>query len=287
MHSADYISRIERKAQAGGGWLDADTVMSPASFQTALYAAGGVVKASKLVMGREIDNAFALVRPPGHHARQRNAMGFCLFNNIAIAAKHLMKEYQLERIIIVDFDVHHGNGTQETFYSDPGVLYFSTHQFPFYPGTGGIEDTGVGEGKGANVNVPLPAGCGDEEYLTVFQDVLVPLARRYNPQFVLVSAGYDAHWKDPLSMMQVTVTGFARMAGILNELAAELCQGRLVFTLEGGYNTEALAYSVKATLEALPGKLEIDDPLGKPAYQREALRIEEVKRKVRKLHRIE
>lgn len=287
VHSAEYISLIERKAQAGGGWLDADTVMSSKSYEAAVYAAGGLIKASRLVMSGELANAFALVRPPGHHARYGNAMGFCLFNNIAIAANYLMKEYHLERILIVDFDVHHGNGTQETFYNHPGVLYLSTHQFPFYPGTGSIGETGAGEGKGANVNVPLPAGCGDEEYLMVFREVLVPVARRFNPQFILVSAGYDAHWKDPLAMMEVTVTGYARMVNILRELANELCQGKMALTLEGGYNLEALAYSVKATLEALLDKIEVDDPLGNPTRQGGVSPIEEVITKVRIAHHLE
>ena len=286
VHSTEYISQVECKAQAGGGWLDADTLMSPASYEAAVYAAGGVLKAATAVMTGEIDSAFALVRPPGHHARQSNAMGFCLFNNIAVAAKRIIKDYHLDRILIADFDVHHGNGTQETFYNDPRVLYFSTHQYPFYPGTGRIEEVGAGEGEGTTVNVPLPAGCGDQEYLQVFQQILVPLARRFHPQLILVSAGYDPHWADPISMMQVTVTGFARMASILKELSLELCQGHLVFTLEGGYNTQALAYSIKATLEVLLGKLEVDDPLGQPAHRRGMSNVEDIIQQVRRVHHL-
>lgn len=286
VHSTDYISQIERKAQAGGGWLDADTVMSPASYEAAICAAGGLIKATHAVMKGEIDSAFALVRPPGHHARQRNAMGFCLFNNVAVAAERMIKDYHLDRVLIVDFDVHHGNGTQETFYYDPRVLYFSTHQHPLYPGTGRIEDVGAGEGEGANINVPLPAGCGDEEHLQVFQEVLVPIANRFQPQLILVSAGYDCHWADPIAMMQVTVAGFAHMARMLKELAQVLCQGRLVFTLEGGYNIQALAYSIKATLEALSGKPEVDDPLGKPGYQRGMSGVEEIIEQVRRVHHL-
>jgi len=286
VHSVEYVSQIESAARAGGGWLDADTVISPASYNVALYAAGGVMAATEAVMMGEVDSAFALVRPPGHHATQRRAMGFCLFNNIAVAAKQTMKDHHLDRVLIADFDVHHGNGTQEAFYNDPNVLYFSTHQYPFYPGTGRIEEVGAGEGEGATVNVPLPAWCGDEEYLQVFQQILVPIAHRFQPRTVLVSAGYDPHWADQISLMQVSIAGFAQMVRILQGLASELCQGRLVFTLEGGYHTLALAHSIKATLEVLLGKPEVDDPLGKPTYTRRASKVEEIIQQVKRAHRL-
>lgn len=287
VHSLEYISQIENKAQAGGGWLDADTVISPASYEAAIYAAGGIIKAATMAMTGEIDSAFALVRPPGHHATRGRAMGFCLFNNIAVAAKRIIKDFNLDRIFIADFDVHHGNSTQETFYNDPKVLYFSTHQYPFYPGTGSIEEVGACEGKGTTVNVPLPAWCGDEEYLQVFHEILIPLAHRFQPQFILVSAGYDPHWADQISLMQVTITGFAHMVSMLKELASNLCQGHLVLTLEGGYNTQALAYSIKATLEVLMGKLEFEDPLGKPTFSREAAEFETIVQQVKKIHNLE
>lgn len=284
VHSAEYISQVEKVAQAGGGWLDSDTVMSPASYEVALYAAGGVIKATQAVMRTEVDTAFALVRPPGHHATRSAAMGFCLFNNIAIAAKHAMKNYPLERILIVDFDVHHGNATQDTFYNDPGVLYFSLHQYPFYPGTGGIDETGIGEGEGSTVNVPLPAGCGDREYLKVFQEILYPVARRFRPRIILVSAGYDAHWADQMSQMQVSTAGFARMVELIQQMASEMCDGRSVFALEGGYHIPALAHSVKATLEVLLGKNRVDDPLGKPASGKEIAGFEGIIREVKRVH---
>jgi len=287
VHSPHYIKQIQNVAQTGGGWLDPDTVMSPFSYEAAIYAAGGVIKAAREVMDGNIDSAFVLARPPGHHARQNNAMGFCLFNNIAIAARRIMEDYKLDRVLIADFDVHHGNGTEETFYKDPGVLYFSTHQYPFYPGTGRIEEIGAGEGKGYTVNVPLPALSGDEEYLQIFREILVPLARRYQPQFILISAGYDAHWSDHISMMQMTITGFAVIAKMLKDLSLELCQGRLAFTLEGGYQTQALSYSIKATLEVLLGKTEFDDPLGNPQYPGTPRNINEIIQQVSSLHHLE
>ena len=262
VHAPEYISYVKSKAEKGGGWLDPDTVMSPKSYEAALYAAGGLLVAVEEVMRGEVDNAFALVRPPGHHAMHDRAMGFCIFNNVAIAAKFALSKFSLNRVLIADFDVHHGNGTQDAFYADPTVLYCSTHQYPFYPGTGWMDETGTGEGEGTTVNFPMAAGWGDEEYLRAFNEVLIPLARRFQPQLILVSTGFDAHWADHMAMMRVGVKGFAQMVMILKELAAELCQGRLVFTLEGGYNLRVVASSVKAVFDVLLGNSEIDDPVG-------------------------
>ncbi len=286
VHSAEHIARIEEVAKSGRGWLDADTVVSTGSYQAALYAAGGVLKATEAVMSGKVDSAFALVRPPGHHATRREAMGFCLFNNIAIAARQSIRKHDLNRVLIVDFDVHHGNGTQDTFYSDPRVLYFSVHQHPLYPGTGEVGEVGLGWGQDTIVNVPLPPWCGDDQYLQVFQQILVPAARRFRPEIIMVSAGYDAHWADEISLMQVTISGFSQMASILKQLASELCQGRLVFALEGGYHISALAYSVKATLEILLGKLQIEDPLGKSAYGRKAPEIKGILQEVKTAHKL-
>jgi len=285
VHAPEYISYVKSKAEKGGGWLDPDTVMSPKSYEAALYAAGGLLVAVEEVMKGEVDNSFALVRPPGHHAIRDRAMGFCIFNNVAIAAKFALSKFSLNRVLIADFDVHHGNGTQDSFYADPRVLYFSTHQYPFYPGTGWMAETGTGEGEGTTVNFPMAAGWGDEEYLGAFNEVLIPLARRFQPQLILVSAGFDAHWADQLAMMRVSVKGFAQMAMILRELAAELCRGRLIFTLEGGYNLRVVSSSIKAVFDVLLGNSEIDDPLGE-AEVRKPEGFDEHIRAIKEIHHI-
>ena len=269
IHAKPHIQNVENSARAGGEWLDGDTITSPQSYKAALYAAGGLISALDAIMAKEVDSAFALVRPPGHHATQHRAMGFCLFNNVAVAAKQAIDKYNLDRVLIVDFDVHHGNGTQDSFYDNPNVLYLSTHLSPYYPGTGSIDQTGSGAGIGYTLNVPMPAWCGDGEYMRVFEEVLVPTARRYRPELIMVSAGYDPHWADHLAFMQVSVAGFAQMAGFLKDLSNELCGGKLLFTLEGGYNVEALAHSVRATFEVLLGKTDISDPIG-PAPERDS-----------------
>ena len=286
VHDEQYIADIQDTAKRGGGWLDPDTVMSADSYEAAIYAAGGVIKGIDAVIDGEVNSAFALVRPPGHHATHRRAMGFCLFNNIAIAAKYALAKYKLERIMIIDFDVHHGNGTQGTFYEEPQVLYVSTHEYPFYPGTGNINETGEGKGKGTTVNIPLPAGCGDAEYIEVLEQIIVPVAPRFKPELILVSAGYDTHWADGLALMQVTVSGFARMVTIIKELADELCGGHLVFTLEGGYNLNALAASVKATLDVLLGKSDIEDPLGQSTRSFTAPGIDSLVRSIKATHNL-
>jgi len=285
VHSMGFISYIQSFAERGGGWLDADTVVSPTSYDAALCAAGGAIKAVDGVLSGEVESAFALVRPPGHHALRWEAMGFCLFNNIAIAAKHALNSYGLERILIVDFDVHHGNGTQDTFYHDSSVLYFSTHQYPFYPGSGHFEETGDGPGEGYTVNVSLPAWCGDSEFLQVFEEILAPVARRFSPQLILVSAGYDAHWSDHIALMRLSVAGFAQIVGIINKLAQELCQGRIVLTLEGGYDLPSLASSVRATFDVLLGN-QVVDPLGPPPQAGAPRSIDELLQAIKEIHNL-
>ncbi len=284
VHAPEHIARVESVCQKGGGWLDADTVTSPGSCRAALYAAGGVLTGVDAVLAGEVDCAFALVRPPGHHATNLRAMGFCLFNNVAIAVRYALKQHGLERVLIADFDAHHGNGTQEAFYSDPQVLYFSTHQYPFYPGTGTIDETGHGAGRGTTVNVPLPAFCGNAEYLRVLQEVLVPVARRFQPQLIVVSAGYDAHWADQISSLEVDVDGYAQMVTVLSKLAEELCGKRLLLALEGGYHLEALSYSIKATFDVLLDGPRPADPLGPASDLRKPPSIDPILDAIKRVH---
>ncbi len=284
VHQASYVSRIQDAASRGGGWLDGDTVMSPDSYNAALYAAGGAIEATDAVISGGVNSAFALVRPPGHHATAMAAMGFCLFNNIAIAAQHALKKHKMEKVAIIDFDVHHGNGTQEAFYNNPQVLYISTHQYPHYPGTGTVSETGSGAAEGTTVNIPLPGGSGDDEYRRVFEQIVVPVVRRFHSGLILVSAGYDLHWKDRLAMMEVSTAGFAEIIRFIKGLADELCDGKTVITLEGGYNLKALATSVKATFDALLGNSDIEDPLGQPERRRAAPDIAPLIKTIKERH---
>jgi acetoin utilization deacetylase AcuC-like enzyme len=202
-------------------------------------------------MEKRADNAFCAVRPPGHHAESGHAMGFCLFNNVAIAARYFQKRYGLERIAIVDWDVHHGNGTQHVFYDDPTVFFFSTHQYPWYPGTGGADERGEGKGEGYTLNVPLSAGMGDKEYLDVFNRTLRLALKAYRPDAIIISAGFDAHRDDPLAGMNLTAEGYKALTRVVKEIAAEHAQGRVLSCLEGGYNLAALAASVEGHLRVL------------------------------------
>ena len=262
VHTPAYLDHVHAMSYREG-YLDPDTYIRQGSWEAALHAAGGLIALVEAVVRGDLDGGFALVRPPGHHAEADRAMGFCLFNNVAVAARAAQADLGIERVLIVDWDVHHGNGTQHAFYDDPTVMYFSTHQYPYYPGTGAREERGTGPGEGTTVNVPFPGGVGDDDYILAFERLLVPLARRFRPDLILVSAGYDPHWRDPLAAMEVTLTGFTRLTRILVDLARDLCQGRIVFTLEGGYDLDALAYGVVNTLFVLSGQEEkADDPLG-------------------------
>jgi len=254
VHRPGYIHLVEQVARAGGGMLDPDTAVSPRSYDVALLAAGGAVEAVRQVMEGRARYAIALVRPPGHHALPDRAMGFCLFNNVAVAAVFARAQYGLERIFLIDWDVHHGNGTQEIFYADRSVLYLSTHQENWYPGTGHVEEVGSGDGEGFTVNIPLPEGTGDEGYRHVFEEVVLPLGDAFKPQLVLVSAGYDPHYRDPLGRMLVTAWGFRSFAAWVREVADRWAGGRVVAVLEGGYDLDGLVSSALATMEAFSGE---------------------------------
>jgi acetoin utilization deacetylase AcuC-like enzyme len=252
VHDPAYVDRIAATAGQPAVHLDADTSTSARTYEVSLLAAGGFLAAIDAVMDG-LSNAFALVRPPGHHAEHNRAMGFCIFNNIAIGAKYARSKYGLERVLIVDWDLHHGNGTQHTFYTDPGVLYFSTHQYPYYPGSGHFTEIGEGPGKGYTVNCPLSPGYGDADYANLLRHVMRPIALAYQPQLILVSAGFDIYRQDPLGGMNVTEEGFARLTDIIMDVADSVCDGRFVITLEGGYHLEGQARSVVEVVKRMAG----------------------------------
>jgi acetoin utilization deacetylase AcuC-like enzyme len=272
VHAPQHVEAVEISAHFPRYAFDADTPASPGSFAAARRAAGGVLTLVDEVMAGGIDNGFAFVRPPGHHAERDRAMGFCLFNNVAVAAAHLREAHGLERVLVVDWDVHHGNGTQHAFYGDPRVLFVSSHQYPFYPGTGAAREVGAGEGEGFTLNLPFPAGYGDAQYVQAFVDVVEPVARRFQPQFMLVSAGFDAHRRDPLAGMDVTEEGFARLARLLLQVARDVCENRFVAVLEGGYDLEALTRSVAAVLREMSGAT-LNDAVTLPPGERADVRL--------------
>lgn len=251
VHSMDYVLGIKEICKKGGINLDPDTVVSKDSFEAALFAAGAVIKGIDLIFNGEIDNVFCMVRPPGHHASPSQAMGFCIFNNVAIGVRYIRKKYNLNRILIIDWDVHHGNGTEEVFYEDPRVFYISLHQYPHYPGTGSRESTGRGEGKGFNLNIPMESGSGDAEYIKAFRGIIIPKVKDFKPEFIMISSGFDGHKDDPLSSISLTENGYYEMVKMVKEAAKLYSNNRIVSVLEGGYNLLSLANSVHSHLEAL------------------------------------
>lgn len=252
VHDLDYVTYVERACEEGPLSLDYDTGVVRESFLAATLAAGGACQAVDLVMSDAADAVFCAVRPPGHHAERDAAMGFCLFNNVAIGARWL-RTRGVGRIVIVDWDVHHGNGTQESFWDDPDTLYVSTHQYPFYPGTGAASEVGRGAAAGRTLNVPLPAGCGDDEYVAAFTELIAPVAEQFRPELVLISAGFDADYRDPLAGMQATDAGFRAMTRVLMRVAERHASGRIAAILEGGYDLDALRAAVPAVLDELAG----------------------------------
>jgi acetoin utilization deacetylase AcuC-like enzyme len=272
IHREPYYKMIEATRDCGHRQLDPDTHISSQSYRTAKIAAGGLCVLVDAVCSGQMRNGFALVRPPGHHAEAGKGMGFCIYNNVAIAARYAQKKGFAEKVLIVDWDLHHGNGTQHAFESDSSVLYFSSHQYPYYPGTGRPEEVGVGSGKGYTVNVPLPGGQGDEDFVHVYQEILEPIATQFRPDLVLVSAGFDTYYRDPLGGMGMTEDGYAEITRILMRIADTCCRGRIALTLEGGYHLEGLGQSVKRVLLALQ-ETETPPPPRKPAPSNTTERI--------------
>ena len=283
VHDRRYIEAVRRAAEAGGGWVDPDTLITPRSYDVAAHVVGGVLNALAAVLDRRVDSAFCLVRPPGHHATPVQAMGFCLFNHVAIAAAYA-RQRGLGRVAIVDIDVHHGNGTQDAFYVDPSVLYVSTHEYPFYPGPGALDEIGEGAGRGANINITLPPGCGDAVYRVAFDEIVLPALHRFRPEALLVSAGFDAHFADELADERLSVDGYGVLIGKLIEAAGELCDGRLLIALEGGYHLVALPWCIRRTIELLLGADATPDPLGAGATARSPAELEGLITRVRELH---
>lgn len=255
VHDDEYITRVRQACELGAPIVDTgDNPISKNSYDTALLAVGGITEAVDRVFTGKANNAMALLRPPGHHAEKGMAMGFCLFNNVAIAARYAQQNYEVEKVAIIDFDVHHGNGTQHIFESDPTVMYVSLHQYPFYPGSGSADEIGSGDAKGTTINYPLKAGVGDEEFTDIFNDSLSDKVLKYNPDLIIVSAGFDAHMDDPIGGLRVTTEGYHNMSKTITKIAGEVCGGKIISSLEGGYNLKALAESVAAHLKALKGK---------------------------------
>ena len=254
IHTSRYMERAETACRRNNSHLDSlDVAISTRSFDVALQAAGGALELGDRVVSGALDNAFGLIRPPGHHAEQDMALGFCLFNNIAILARYLQKQHGLQKVLILDWDVHHGNGTQHTFEEDPSVFYVSLHQYPYYPGTGAVAETGKGRGRGATLNCPMPAGADDNDYQSAFTDRILPAVNAFGPEIVLISAGFDAHAADPLAQINLSTECYSWMSERMMEVADQHADGKLIALLEGGYDLKALAHSAAAHLRVLAG----------------------------------
>lgn len=262
-HTKEYIQYVKSFCEKGGGYLDPDTYSTKYSFLAAATAVGSSIDLTKNVINGKLKNGFALLRPPGHHALSNRAMGFCLFGNIAIAAKFALTQTGINKIAIVDFDVHHGNGTQALVGDDPNILFISSHQYPFYPGTGSINEIGSGDAEGTILNIPLQAGVGDEGLKIVYEEVVIPSLERFKPDLILISAGYDAHWKDPLANLDLSLVGFNWISKQLINFAKNICGGKIIFFLEGGYDLDVVSYGVTNTIRRLLGIDEFEDPIGK------------------------
>lgn len=286
VHTREYLELLKWIDDTGQAnvHLDADTYTGPTAYAIARLSAGGVLLAVDEVMSGRANNGLAAVRPPGHHAMPDHAMGFCLLGNVPIATRHAQKTYGIERVMIVDYDVHHGNGTEAMFYDDNSVLFTSTHQYPFYPGTGSLPDTGDGKGKGYTLNIPLSAGHGDNSFAAIYEKILWPAAQRFQPQLIIVSAGFDAHWLDPIAGMRLSLTGYAHISRELIKMADQFCGGKIVFVMEGGYNLDALSYGMVNVAHALLGEDMISDPLGDAHDGRQTPAVMPLIDKIRDIH---
>jgi acetoin utilization deacetylase AcuC-like enzyme len=251
VHDLGYVESVKQSCAEEVRNLDGDTVISSDSYDAALLSAGAGMNAIDQIIDGKIQNVFCAVRPPGHHAEQDHAMGFCLFNNVGIAAKYAQEVKKLNKIFIFDWDVHHGNGTQHSFYNDPSVYYSSTHQYPFYPGTGAEDETGTSDGLGATLNLPMGAYSEDEDYISALENKLIPEIQSYKPDLIIISAGFDAHKNDPLAQVQLTTDCFGKMTQMLMEVAEDVCDGRILSMLEGGYDYDALSESVQLHIQTL------------------------------------
>jgi acetoin utilization deacetylase AcuC-like enzyme len=287
VHDPKYVRYVRSLCKTGGGLLDTgDTRVSQESFQVALYAAGGAIKAVDQTMQKHSQNAFALVRPPGHHAARFYGLGFCVFNNIAIAAYHLLQNFKLKRILIIDIDSHHGNGTQHIFYETSNVLYTSLHEDPrSFPGTGFIKEVGEHDGQGFTVNVPLPLNTSDQIYLKAIREIIVPITRQYQPQFILVSAGFDAHHADPVGRLALSARCYGKIFEIITTLAAEQCNGRLSLVLEGGYNTNFIGALAAQALAKIAGSRYLIEDEAPTSNQKTRERGESIIKEVKKTQR--
>ena len=265
-HPEEYINNVWSFCTKGGGSLDADTYTNQSSYDASVAAVGSLIDGVNDVINNRVKNVFALLRPPGHHALSNKSMGFCIFGNVAIAAKAALRNSQISRVAIVDIDVHHGNGTQALVGDEPDILYVSTHQFPFYPGTGSMKEIGTGNSEGSLLNVPLPASVNDDGFKEVYNEIIIPKIERYKPELLIISAGYDAHWDDPLANMGLSLSGYSWISQQLYELAVKHCNSKIIFVLEGGYNLGALSIGVANSVRVLLGSKDFDDPLGKSPF---------------------
>jgi acetoin utilization deacetylase AcuC-like enzyme len=281
-HTKEYIEYAKEFCEMGGGYFDPDTYSNKFSFSAAATAVGCSIDLTKAVINGEVQNGFALLRPPGHHALANRSMGFCLFGNIAIAARIALKQPEIKKVAIVDFDVHHGNGTQALIGDDPNIFFISSHQYPFYPGTGSIREIGQGDSEGTIVNIPLQSGVGDNGFKMVYEKVVIPSLEKFKPDIILVSAGYDAHWDDPLANLNLSLTGYNWISRELIKSAERNCAGKIIFFLEGGYNLKVLNSGVANTISGLLGIESFDDPLGNPNEQEP--NIEKVLNELIKIH---